>query len=86
MGRGAHACATISVFVRFSKMIDTLKRLGAELRQHLAGSLKRPLNWNMIDALTKIEEAAEAEEAKLRREAADPTRLAPQDPSNNSKS
>lgn len=67
-------------------MIDTLKRLGSELRQHLAGSLKRPLNWHMIDALTKIEEAAEAEEAKLRRETADPSPLAPQDPSGKSQS
>lgn len=41
-------------------MNEILRRLGGELRRKLASSLRRPLNWTMIDALVKIEEEDEA--------------------------
>ena len=41
-------------------MHDLLKRIGSELQRKFASSLRRPLNWNMIDALVKIEEMVEA--------------------------
>jgi hypothetical protein len=51
-------------------MNDILRRLGAELQRKFASSLKRPLNWPMIDALVKIEEEDEAKNRDKRKKTA----------------
>lgn len=40
-------------------MNETLKRIGLELRRYYSHVLQLPLNWRMIDAVVKLEEAEE---------------------------
>lgn len=44
-------------------MNETLKRIGLELRRYYSHVLHLPLNWRMIDAVVKLEEAEEQKAA-----------------------